>query len=596
MTTPIGVAGIFPGRFRYPDAQLLARFEIPELKGVPSYTSLESVSAERISAGEILLRMELRGEPLPRRPGLYYRHFLDTTGPFTPGGMPFGQEEMVASVFWRDGRWQFRVDTIDTSMEAEGAVDGREIRIVVPLGKLARGGSIRWFADAVDFDVSGAFSQFSAQVLEIAPGEGAAADLSRLASGVYRGPIFEVFHGHPVRSGMGDCAKQFYKHFADNADFLVFYMSGRRDWTEGGARSSGAVAGGIRGAGLPSQWRTDTGSAGRLQGMQEVSWIGAYSCEPSGRSRDFGYFEDYSLAVWMNGHELGHRWGIVMDPPGRSEFPRISDNVHWLWELHHPADFCEPGPPCGSLMGGGYWEEAQAGYYVQRARNGYLQATGYGPLDLYLMGLAEAREIPRLFVLTNPQWEFRWGHGWGFLAGKKEFSIEDIIRQLGPRWPEPAHSQKEFNTAYVFFVLEGDELRQSDLERVDGIRQAWMRHFHAATLGRATMTSQIEERSGSGLQVVSGDHQWVETGAQTEFPVVFRLVDGDGQPVSSAALEIRIQGDARLPLSDLRTDRAGELRLRITAGSTPGKVRLTAIGGNAGQATATLHVAPPAAR
>jgi hypothetical protein len=43
--------------------------------------------------------------------------------------------------------------------------------------------------------------------------------------------------------------------------------------------------------------------------------------------------------------------------------------------------------------------------------------------------------------------------------------------------------------------MQGDELRQSDLERVEGIRQAWIRHFHAATLERAAMTSTLEARS-----------------------------------------------------------------------------------------------------
>jgi hypothetical protein len=419
MTTPVGVAGVFPGRSRYAVPQPLARQEVPERKEAPGYANIRSVAAERISGNEMLLRKELREEPVAGRPGLYYRHFLDTTGPFTPGGMPFGEQELTAFAFWRDGRWQFRVETVSTSLEAEGEVDGREVRIVVPLGEVARGGKLRWFADALDYAVNGAYSQSPAQVLEIPAAEGAPSDLSLLASGLYRGPIFEFFHGHFTRSGMEDWSRQFYEHFADNADFLVFYMSGRRDWTEGGARSSGPVAGGIRGAGLPAGWRTGTGSAGRLQGMQEVSWIGAFSCEPSGHSGDFGPFSDYSLAVWMNGHELGHRWGVALDPPGRSEYPRISDNVHWLWELHHPAAFCEPGPPCSSLMGGAYWEEAEPGYYVQRAKNGYLQATGYGPLDLYLMGLARPEEIPRLFVLANPRWEFRWGYGWGVPRGQE---------------------------------------------------------------------------------------------------------------------------------------------------------------------------------
>jgi hypothetical protein len=594
MTTPAGAVGVFPGQSRFPEPKPMASFAVAPRPNIPAYTEMVRVWAERISPTEMLLGMELKGEPVPQRGRLFYRHFLDTTGPFTAGGMPFGEQETTATVFWQDGKWRFRVWNIDT----EGEIRGREVRIVVPLGPLAQGGKIRWFADAVDFDINGAFSQFPAQVLEIEKVEDGSAprDFSELPEGVYRGSVFEVFHGHPVLTETRAWTQAFYEHFADTADLLVFYMSGRPDWTEGGARSSGSLAGGIRGIGIGNEWRPNTGSAGRLQGFQEVSWIDAYSCEKSGRSRQFGPFDHYSLSMYLNGHELGHRWGILFDPSNRKAFPQISDNVHWLNELHHPAGFCETDPPCSSLMGGSVWEEAQPGFFVPRHRNGYLQKTGYGPLELYIMGLMTAEEVEKLFVLKEARSEFRPGFGWGFAANRDEFGVDSIIQDLGKRWPDPAHSQKEFNTVYVLFVLDGHELREDQIAKVQGIREAWIETFSQATLRRATMISRLEEKPASRLQVVSGNHQWVETGAAAEFPIVFRLADEKGQPLSDRPVALSLKGGGKLEPAEPRTDRNGQVQIRVTAGGEAGTLTVEAKADGVGEAEARIHVAPPAGR
>jgi hypothetical protein len=88
----------------------------------------------------------------------------------------------------------------------------------------------------------------------------------------------------------------------------------------------------------------------------------------------------------------------------------------------------------------------------------------------------------------------------------------------------------------------------------------------------------------------------VETGATTGFPIVFRLLDANDRPVSGAAIDISVEGGAKLLPSNLRTDHAGEVRLRIAAGSTPGAVTVRASAGEAAAAAATVHVAPPPAR
>jgi hypothetical protein len=70
MTTPVGVAGVFPGRSLHPSWQPLARQEVPERKEAPAYVNVRRVAAERISGNEMLLRMELRDRPVAGRQGL----------------------------------------------------------------------------------------------------------------------------------------------------------------------------------------------------------------------------------------------------------------------------------------------------------------------------------------------------------------------------------------------------------------------------------------------------------------------------------------------------------------------------------------------
>lgn len=197
-------------------------------------------------------------------------------------------------------------------------------------------------------------------------------------------------------------------------------------------------------------------------------------------------------------------------------------------------------------------------------------------------------------MLKEARSEFRPGFGWGFTANRDEFGVESILQDLGRRWPDPAHSQKEFNTVYVLFVLEGDELREDQLAKVQGIREAWIETFSQATLGRATMISRLDEKPASRLQVVSGNHQWVETGAAAEFPIVFLLLDEQGQPLSGRLVAATLKGEGRLEPAEARTDENGQVKIRVTAGGEAGTLTVEAKTDGVGEAEARIHVAPPA--
>ena len=52
-------------------------------------------------------------------------------------------------------------------------------------------------------------------------------------------------------------------------------------------------------------------------------------------------------------------------------------------------------------MGGGVWQDNFDGSFTQLRDFFFVPATGYSYLDLYLMGLISAAEVPDFFVLQN---------------------------------------------------------------------------------------------------------------------------------------------------------------------------------------------------
>ena len=52
-------------------------------------------------------------------------------------------------------------------------------------------------------------------------------------------------------------------------------------------------------------------------------------------------------------------------------------------------------------MGGGDWQDNLDGTYTQLDDDYYVPATGWSYLDLYLMGLVSAAEVPEFFILRS---------------------------------------------------------------------------------------------------------------------------------------------------------------------------------------------------
>ena len=123
---------------------------------------------------------------------------------------------------------------------------------------------------------------------------------------------------------------------------------------------------------------------------------------------------------------------------------------------------------------------------------------GFSWLDLYAMGLADAREVPDLLLLRNLQAVNGGGVDriGGYRPGKhtadKEFvSIRQVVAVEGPRTPDVTRSQKDFNAGFLYLTVPGQapsaDLLDWHARLVDKVPEYW---FHI-TGGRSRITTRI---------------------------------------------------------------------------------------------------------
>lgn len=141
-------------------------------------------------------------------------------------------------------------------------------------------------------------------------------------------------------------------------------------------------------------------------------------------------------------------------------------------------------------MGGGVWQDNGDGTWTQLRDGYFVPAAGYSYLDLYLMGLISAAEVPDFFILKKL---VRVGEDMNgrpiFRAERTKVTIQDVMAAEGPRLPDVDHSQRKFNTGIVVVVEHGHSPSREILERADGIRQQWIEYWATTTGHRASMTA-----------------------------------------------------------------------------------------------------------
>ena len=282
--------------------------------------------------------------------------------------------------------------------------DGNRIALLADIEGVA-GISASVIADALQFHDTAGFVErdIAAPTLVQLPVPPPLPDLSTPGTGPATA-LSEAFHYRSV-SGIQDLACRLVERLGDEFDLFVFHSEFRVDVQEPGTRwfrYSGNA--GVSGVGDIGTW-TPSCEASRLKGhwvlpvWMKSNHVADDSLDPSARF-DFG--------LLLFAHEFTHTWTAYMsyDRGGQRE-PLFGDpcNCHWRWSFHTPAAFAwradEANPK--SLMGRRVWRENGDGTFTPIDNLNSHLGGGHSWLDLYAMGLADASEVPDMFILRNLQ-------------------------------------------------------------------------------------------------------------------------------------------------------------------------------------------------
>lgn len=321
---------------------------------------------------------------------------------------------------------------------------------------------------------------------------------------------FEAFH-YLALPRPQDLSCTVIQALGDNFDFLAYYSDFRVDSQEASSPSFGPATGNVTGIGLAQHDLEAYCSKGRFQWafaqpvsvdaneMQEQPPQGA----PVRSDRDITFYTQrlaeaspdgkplpYNYAMSHIGHEMAHRWAAYVSAKVNGRAVSLGPWPHWDRGLHAPVAFPYQLPTEASTIGGGFWQDNFDGTYTQLHNGYFVPATGYSYLDLYLMGLISAAEVPDFFLLKNLAPAGKDANGRAiFKAERTKVTIQDVIAAEGPRLPDADHSQRKFNTGIVVLVEHGHSPSRELLERATCIAKQWTYFWQTATGHRASMTT-----------------------------------------------------------------------------------------------------------
>jgi len=482
---------------------------------VAAHLDLQNLKLTAVDGIMLKVAFETRGPILPegdpRADGIVYRLFIDTQR------VVRNMSPAPADVVWtvlglaRRGR-PSRYIAFGTGVSRKVKVSGNSITLQGVLPPTLRGAdqiSVR--AEVIAPGNSDKpVAQLSPQVVHLSGIRSPEVHFSSLTS--KDGPFaiaYESFH-YLALPRPEDLACTVIKSLGDKFDFLAYYSDFRIDNQEAGTPSNGPRGGNVTGIGEKQEDLESYCSQGRFQWgfvqpvyvdsnqMQERPPDGApvgdqhditfYLHQLGERSPD-GKLLPYNYAMSQIGHELGHRWTASASAKINGEVIPLGP-VHWQQGLQAQVPFPYQRPTEASAMGGSVWQDNFDGTFTQLDDDYYVPATGYSYLDLYLMGLISAAEVPDFFLLKNlvPSGKDLNGHPI-YKADRTKVTIQDVIANEGPRLPDVDHSQKKFNTGIVVVVEHGQSPSSALIDRANAIRERWIDYWETTTGHRASMTA-----------------------------------------------------------------------------------------------------------
>ncbi len=515
-----GIAGLFPNIVRKGD--LIASIVDGTNPELPGYLDLLDVAVYESTTESVIAEFTMR-EPIPD-PGdgtVYtYRLYFDTDEPYWTE-YDFEDEDFALAINVNPGgeltAWH------GTVLESEAA---NRLALSADINPV-RGGPVALIALAEEYSDDSSRGEWSAPVRVVLP-PARRVDLSTAAR-TFSPHQQEVFHNRGFPD-LEQLACRVIDNLGDEFDFMVFHNEFEVDSQEAG--SGVWTYAHIPGTGTRFDGHEFPCGQGRMKALLA-------------RPISMHTFGDGDLdhVLGQVAHEFGHVWSarLSYSKEGRRE-PLVVDGSHWRFELHTPAPFPPRGrqdagshmsnSPPGSADGGGFWYENADGTFTP----GRVHPERSGPswLDLYVMGLADADEVPDVFILRNLQ-PLNDGSG-AYRADKETITIEQIVAAEGPRVPSAADSQKIFNAGFVYLVEPGQEpaadLLQLHARYIGEFADRWF----GFTGERSRITTVLSSGSNRPPMVIGTlPNLTLHAGgaADVDMSAIFR--DPDGDPLTYAA-------------------------------------------------------------
>ena len=523
-----GIVGLFDGR--NPRSSTLDALSDP--RGDVAHPELDITRVEWVDGGSVMIvRLTFAGDVPPRVPDgeIGYRVFLH-----------FGASVCdVGVAITSSGRRSFGVcDEMGSNVGYR--VQGATVEIAISKTFLSGMGShftsdadaVWWGRDAYD-QLRG-----SRRVNLNEPRY----DLDKQVATV-EGNLFEVFH-YPTLRSTSTVIASIYEQALARDELVVPFTDFRMDHFGNASAGTGPINDPVSGIG---DWQADPtpgtvyGSDNLLVSMRPA-FIGtpafAYAYSFYGHPQ-----HNFAPGIGWVAHELVHRWAVHLrfrNPrTGRIETLTSDDgcDCHWSDYLHAPvtypvwAGFSTRPYAESSLMGGFLWRDNGDGTFTHAAERG-IWPVGLSALDLYVMGMIPASEVPDTFLLTNVEHIGYWPTT--VRATKVPVRIEDVVAAMGPRAPAADAAQREFKLG-IYLLHEDDRAPRADLlRRARGIVPAVSEYFERATDGRMRVVPTAgpapEPPPADGDCVAGEETLCLQNG---RFEVTVDWWTADGEPTSA---------------------------------------------------------------
>ncbi|HKO58860.1 MAG TPA: hypothetical protein VJ276_23535 [Thermoanaerobaculia bacterium] len=193
-------------------------------------------------------------------------------------------------------------------------------------------------------------------------------------------------------------------------------------------------------------------------------------------------------------HEFGHEWLF---------YPSMMDGGRRVQEINpdggHPAQFVDMRAAFNvysdhdaSVMGGGAFQDNGDGSFTSSDFSSW----GYSWLDLYLMGLATANEVPPFFYIANSDPEL--GDSYFPPANRtvrgerRNVVMQQFLDAMGLRTPAYPETPRKFRTVFVILADPSKPVTLSDINAMSTYRAQFERNFRIATGGRAAVATAYD--------------------------------------------------------------------------------------------------------